>query len=189
MRGTLLSVMLFIGVAGCATAPPKIADWRPYQEREIQGATASQVETALQTVFAYSRPGKYNLRLMPGSAVAERQINHVILLSNVIGKETWAMQVRDVPDGAQVTVDAVVDVSMGTVLLLPHQERPLDPSIYDLFWDRLDFALGRRADWVSCEQYWNSIGNPGAAEMPLVGLCSYMGFDEVPPSSNKAPPT
>lgn len=51
-------------------------------------------------------------------------------------------------------------------------ERAADPALIRLLWDRVDYVLARRSDWVSCARAIADLNRQnGSAREALSGLC------------------
>lgn len=183
--GYVISALLALLGGGCVAPPPDITDWRPIQQRSFVGVSERTFEDAVQAVFAASRPGDYKLRIMPGEILAERAVNSYIVVATVQGKETWSLKYRGDGEALTASADATFNGSMITTVPMPWSERPNYPSQYSIFWERIDYVLGRRTTWPECATYPDA---SSTVEMVL-GLCG-MGWEDVrnPPKPVIAPP-
>ena len=86
-----------------------------------------------------------------------------LILAATVGNDTW--QIRALPAETGVKVSAALNTSMGSILPMPTTGGNMTaggmPSIagnvpgtaiYDVFWARMDYLLGKTDKWMTCKE-------------------------------------
>lgn len=105
------------------------------------------------------------------------------------GREKWEFQTE--ADGKSVRAAVSVSeagVSSGGYSASTYEGRMASVPLYRLFWDRVDYVLGRRPDWVTCAQAEAALQGSGGGAMALGGLCGPTSDGRNAPPSQRLPP-
>lgn len=154
---------LFILLAACAQQPPRMT----LSEREAvltrtYAATASQVVAAAERLFSLADGDDFRFEPTANGMVAIRDWSAFLLLVGVRGVDTWTLITEQTPEGVRARIHLRTDsesfsaVATPGGVALPTSSTTLAPSvegtaIYDVFWARMDYLLGERKDWMTCE--------------------------------------
>lgn len=140
MRKLILLVAVVV-LAGCITRPQvSREEYISMTTRTYEGVTKKQVFKAAENF----------LRLLDGDdfiiEYPENRINATrdwfLLLSH--GRTSW--EIKTSPSIESTKVDVHVKSTMNASVL------PTDKVVYDVFWARMDYLLGKRNDWLTCEK-------------------------------------
>lgn len=161
-------------LAGCS-APHQIMDRQDFlaeAARSFPGENRERIVAAAETVLQHSDPGDWDVRYTINGFTGLRRYMVYAVLASQHGREKWEFQTEQPTPGRW---NASVSVSETGVTASSYHAQTFDQSmasvpLYRLFWDRVDYVLGRRPDWVSCEQATAQL----QGEVPAValgGLC------------------
>lgn len=161
--------------AGCAAqkvmTPEEIAAER---ERQLKMITrvypdkkAEDVILAADRVFRLA-DDDYTVSHSPTGLHAQRNWMVYMVITAAMGTDNWNLVTENLPEGgvkvmvthsgqgSSVTAMPVATTTGGysaTAVTTPGmQNMTTQPAIYQLFFARLDYFLGKRADWVTCKQ-------------------------------------
>jgi hypothetical protein len=156
------------GLAACAS-PPQLTreQWLAETTRTYPNHTPAQVLDAAREVFVLADGDDFVFGYPDAlTMTASRFWMVYAVLSGVSGTDMW-----------RVTVDA-----SGQAHVSVERQWPVtNPHLYRLFWDRLEYALGERDVWASCEDYrYSSTLAPGG----LDALCSGVTLADNQPQKN-----
>lgn len=172
----LASLLLAVSLgAGCAAqkvmTPEEIAAER---ERQLKMITrvypdkkAEDVILAADRVFRLA-DDDYAVSHSPVGLHAQRNWMIYMVISVAVGTDNWNLTAEDLPEGgvkvmvthsgqgSSVSAMPVATSTGGysaTAVTTPGmQGMTTQPAIYQLFFARLDYLLGKRTDWVTCKQ-------------------------------------
>jgi hypothetical protein len=152
-----LAVALIVSIlVGCATSRPHVTreEWLSVTSRTYDGVTKEQIIGAAEQLFRLADGDDFDIVHTEEGISTSRKWFALL----ITGTDYW--QIKAVPVGNQfrvtVHVSTHIDPMDGTT-------RPttttVDPAfnpvrgtaIYDIFWSRLDYLLGERADWMTCK--------------------------------------
>jgi hypothetical protein len=161
-----------------ACAPPHQirdrSDFLAEATREYRGETPERVITAAQTVLRVSDPTDFEFRNSLNGFVGLRRYVIYAVIAAANGREKWEFNTEQPAPGMVRAAVSVEDAGQATGGYTRERYEGAIASVplFRLFWDRVDYVLGRRADWKTCDaaaaelQATNT--NVGAA---LGGLC------------------
>lgn len=150
----ILSLLVF---SGCMSRPQMSrAEYMALTTREYSDITPEQLYTAAEAMFEFSSPGGYRYAHHDGGMQAVE--------SGFGGARTWSLNVSKVGAGVRLQVGmtapgapgfAPVMVAGGAmgIAAAPGGAAPVVNTVtYDAFWARLEYMLGKRADWMTCAE-------------------------------------
>lgn len=125
-------------------------------------ATAGQVVAAAERLFTLADGEDFRLEPTGNGMIAIRDWSAFLLLVGVRGVDTWTLSTEQTRDGVRVRIHVRTDsesysaVATPAGVALPTSSATIAPSvegtaIYDVFWARMDYLLGTREDWMTCE--------------------------------------
>jgi hypothetical protein len=181
------AVTIATGLAGCTSAPVQIADRNDYLAEATRIYPKEQKERvirAAEAIIKISDPNDVEVRYVNDGFTAIRRYFIYAVLAASSGQEKWEFHV----DERAAAIEASLSISeSGTVAggsSFNHFDSAMSSvPLYRLFWKRMDYMLGRRPDWVTCEQEAAELGRTGTNTVAaLGGLCGPTsdGRDSVP---------
>ncbi len=196
MRIITLAVALAI-LAGCATPPPELSrqEYLALVNRTYEGATAEEVLAAAEKLFRLADPRQVQFQHFDNGFRMYRRWGVYMVLAAARGTDIW--DVRAVPTNGGVRVTTHLTRTESAITAAPVGTSGGDTSvtavttpaaggvpvnstaIYDLFWGRMDYLLGRRAEWMTCQEA-NARMKEGFTYGPLDALCSVTTDDLTP---------
>lgn len=164
MRGLIIATILVV-LAGCATKPQMTREeYLQTTQREYQGKTADDVLKAAEELFVLADGDDFTFHHADDSMSATRPWLVYLVLAASMGTDNWLVQTKEVPGG--VKASAKVSTSMGSVAPMattggdwtatgmPGMGGNIvaGTAIYDVFWARMDYLLGRTDKWMTCAE-------------------------------------
>jgi len=179
-------------LAGCVRAQKveSHAEWLAEATRAYGGETQERVIAAAERVLRHADPGDVAFDYGLGGFTADRKFLVYAVLAAAEGEDRWTFRAAETRDGVRASVGLVERARVhGAGPARTVRAKSQVVGTYRLFYARLDYVLGRRADWVSCQAAPQALGldagSPGTG--PLCGL-TVQGRDAPPPPRLGAPP-
>jgi len=174
------------GLTGCA-APHQIVDRDDYLAegvRSYAGETRERVIRAAEAVLKVSDPKDWDFRYSLHGFTGLRRYMVYAVLASAQGREKWEFLAE--PDGGGVRASVSISeagVVSGSSSATPYEGKMASVPLYRLFWNRVDYMLGRRADWVTCTAAEAELEKTNTNTIGLSGLCGTTseGRDAEPP--------
>jgi hypothetical protein len=187
MIGRSFALLALVALAGCGGAPHRIVDRDDFlaeATRHYRNETRERVIRAAETVIRMSDPEDVEMRYTAAGFVALRKYFIYAVLASASGREKWELTVED---GRGDEVASLTISEAGTTTdgysSTPYENAMNNFPLYRLFWKRVDYILGKRPDWVGCDQEEAALRAQG--QNPIVALGGLCG----PTSSGRnAPP-
>jgi hypothetical protein len=101
-----------------------------------------------------------------------RDWNYFLVITIARGRETWDFRVSEARN--------VITAHATALIVGNRREPPDDPAVYQLIWARADYVLGKRPDWLTCDQYFKTMADPKSPHDAFWGLCGYLSDDKPP---------
>jgi hypothetical protein len=166
----MLVIASAVALCGCAGAPLPTTDQLEVARRHDFGpADSAKVAKAIASVFRASRPGDYQVTVVPGEVRAQYTWTNLTLLDVAKGVDSW--DVRLISDGPNLIGIAQRDDRSGDLFLTITQPTWDELSAYSLLWSRVDYVLGVRGDWQTCAQ-WRTSLDPSWPRVQLRSMCT-----------------
>jgi hypothetical protein len=152
MRALALGLCL----SACA-APHQIVDRTDFlaeATRIYSGETTERVIEAAQRVLKQSDPGNVEIRNTLNGFTALRPFVIYLVLSSARGSEKWDFTAdRDATGGVRAGLTVSETGEVYSITSTPqHADAALaSVPLYRLFWSRVDYVLGHRENWPTCE--------------------------------------
>lgn len=160
----VMLVLCVVVVSGCATTRPKLSreEWLSVSSRTYVGVTKDQVLIAAEKLFNLADGDDFQIVHTDDGLYATRNWSIYLVISAVFGTDYWQMQAIQNEDGVKATVrintqaaplaPMMTTGSAWTVTSLPMAGAPIDgTAIYDIFWDRMDYLLAKKSEWMTCK--------------------------------------
>lgn len=164
MNKITLAVTVALLITGCATAPPQLTrdEWLTMTSRNYEGVTKEQVIGAAERLFRLADGDDFSIVHTEEGIYASRNWLAYMVIAAATGTDYWQLKV--IPAGAGVKATVQVNTQAQgispmattsgawTATTTPMAGSPvMGTAIYDLFWSRMDYLLGKRPDWMRCE--------------------------------------
>lgn len=171
LHGFVFLVAVLISIIGCAKqkvlSPEEIALERERQLnmmcRTYENVTPEEVLLAADRVFRLA-DDDYNISHAPNGIQAQRNWMIYFVLSITSGTDSWSVTVESLPDNKvkviamhSPTANSMFAGPVGsggvTSVTVPGMQRlTTRPAIYELFFARLDYFLGKTKTWITCKE-------------------------------------
>jgi hypothetical protein len=180
-------------LCGCA-APHQIRDRSDFlaeAQREYPGETRERLITAAETVLKISDPADFEFRHTLAGFTGLRRYFIYAVLAAAEGREKWEFTTEQLPNGvmrAAITVSEA-GTTVGGNSSTPYEGQMASIPLYRLFWARVEYVLGRRSDWITCDEAAKPLqaSNTNAATA-LGGLCGGTSNGRDAPAPDQLPP-
>lgn len=179
-----LAFLVLIGILqGCGTDPHKSLKNLSTQEANaarhiFQGVTKEQLLAAAEKVLTHSGQGLAPLRIIDtpnGVRVIRKWMIYGVLFVKE-GEDYTEFSIREIPSGVEGSL-AIQLNSFG--IMVPASKRPPEgTAVYDLFWARMNYVLGRTPHWVTCSEAKS--GELGIGIGELRPICNWTSVDTPP---------
>lgn len=183
--------MLFFAlcIIGCAVKQPSLqqlnADFKTNQlaaSRIYPGKTAEEVSTAAQKVLYMLDPGDMEFDVRANELLATRMYGLYLVFGMAFGRDWYSVKFTQNDSGTMASFGFQTESSGGLIALaipksfrsdiqVSAHQNPLD---FKLFHDRIEYLLGIRSGWISCEQAKKEQNNPERE----IYLCDAVGLDD-----------
>ncbi len=177
------AVAVMLGACTPAHRVTDHADWLREATRAWPGETRSRVIAAAEAVVRHADPRDTIVEYNHRGFTARRKFLIYALIATATGTETWTFSSAENEMGASATVRII---QRGTAQAGGRSESFRENQVYlgslRLFYARIEYMLGRRADWITCTDAARALALPG--DNPgLQSLCSltHQGRDAPPP--------
>lgn len=185
-------------VVGCAKRGPTQTreEFLAMASRSYEGVSREQALAAAEKVLVLADGEDFKFQHKPEGFLAARRWFVYMILAAARGTDVWEIRAEDQADGA-VKVYAFINsdssgtsgallpttsggMAAGTVNSTHATGAPvLSASVYELFWARMDYLLGRRADWMTCKES-NARVEANKVSGTNEPLCSVTTVDKLP---------
>jgi hypothetical protein len=188
MRFTALALALVLAACATGERPSNHADWLKEATRVWPGETQARLIAAAEAIVRHADPADTTLEYSKSGFLARRKFVIYAVIAAAVGEDRWTFAASENAEGASASIRII---QRGTAMSGSSSERfrdnQTDVGGLRLFYSRMDYLLGRRPDWVTCEAAPAKLSL--AADKPgtdaLCGL-TLQGRDAPPPP--KLPP-
>jgi len=193
MAKSLITACLLVLLAGCAANKQHLTreEWLKTTSRDIEGVTKEQVISAAENLFHIADGDDFLVVHNEEGFIATRGWGCYMVFGFQSGIDSWQLKVIPTASGVKANLQifrqmqAVAAMPTGTPYTTPGGGAPVDGNaIYDLFWSRLDYLLGKRADWTTCKIHDEKIakGLIWGDNSALCNGCNISNNDGIPPA-------
>ncbi len=161
----LVVIFLTVIFGGCATTPkPQLSRDEQLQisSRVYENKSKEEVLAAAEKLFKLSDGDDYKFFHSESGFYATRNWSVYLVLAAARGTDYWTLTTNQTKEGTSATIqlntqtqtitptattDGAWTASSST---MPGQ--PIEgTAIYDIFWSRMDYLLGKNKEWMSCK--------------------------------------
>ena len=137
-------------------------EWLAVTSRTYENVTKDEALAATETLFDLADGDDFQISHAQDGLYASRNWVVYLIIGGATGTDYWKVDAIEVPDGVQVSVQ----VNTQTQAIVPMATTGGDwtatttglagspvngTAIYDVFWGRMDYLLGRSDEWMDCE--------------------------------------
>lgn len=199
MRSLVAILLISFVLTGCATRQTMGRDefinttTRSYSnvsEREFYNAAERLFRLSDEDDYEFAYPGEHAM-------VAQRDWLIYVVLAFAQGTHTWQIETEPTENGVNAT--AYVSLRSSTVTGTPtggggattHTSPTMQnivntPAVYELFWTRMDYLLGKSESWPTCSD-WQSRIDSGDTYGLIEPLCLAANTDDLLPKELRKP--
>jgi hypothetical protein len=189
-------------VAACAAPPPpNLAEQEATRaeniaasKRTLDGVTCADVKKAAYNVLYLIDPSDMMIEAQEDRLLGGRKFVFIAISMNSTGQDWYEIKWKDVNGACDVSFSIGQDANSTPIIPvattqrvmadLPISSLPNFRFYAKLFYERLDYFLGRRSDWPECKVFREL---NGITPIPLCGgLSGGIGVADQPPSFLKA---
>lgn len=174
MRISVLAIIaVLLTACGQAHQITTREDYLAEATRTYQGIDREQIIKAAEIVLKHSDPGDWDFRYKADGFVGLRRYFIYAVIAAAAGRERWEFTARyndagNIHAGVSVSEAGNTSNSYGSQA---YEAGMNAVELYRLFWSRVDYVLGRRADWPDCDRAEKAIKAKGGNPSSLAGLC------------------
>lgn len=166
MKKVIIGLSLAVLLGGCATQhPPQTRDeWLSTTTRNYSGVTKDQALAAAEKLFRLADGDDFAIAHTQNGIQATRPWLVYIVISAVSGTDSWGVTAE--PSGDMLRVSAQVNTQSQAIAPMPTTDSgtwtagamPMSgvpvggTAIYDVFWARMDYLLGKSEEWMTCDK-------------------------------------
>lgn len=152
--------------------------------RLYKGKTVSQVRSASQKVLYMLDPSDIQFDVRDNELLATRFSTFYAVFSVGYGRDWYSLTMKQTPSGTESKFGLTSQMNVGpfpTFMPVSFMSNiPVsahdNPADYKLFHDRVEYILGYKSDWPTCEQAKN------ASQDKQILLCDSIGLENVDPT-------
>lgn len=182
-------------LTGCAATGPTMTreQWAAVVERDYPHVSRTQAFDAAERLLELADEKDVQFVRKDSMFEAFRDWSKYAVLWGSSGSDYWTVFAREHEGGVHLTaqvsrLEQVVTVSFPAGPTPVASIGDMAPAsvqgsaIYDLFWARMDYLLGRRADWPTCKEAKARISRR-EARGSIDPLCNAFNIDDNSPSA------
>jgi hypothetical protein len=193
MRRRWFAILAVLLCAGCASAPQQVRDRDDYlaeATRAFPGETRERVLKAAETVLKVSDPSDFEFRYTLNGFTGLRRYFVYAVLASASGREKWDFITEADPAGLHASVSiSEAGTASGGYSVSRYENAMASVPLYRLFWSRVEYMLGKRPDWVTCDQAAAELQSTSTNTMAaLGGLCGPTSDGRNAPAPEPLPP-
>lgn len=166
MKKIFCGGMLALLLGGCATQHPPQSreDWLKTTTRTYSGVTKDQALTAAEKLLRLADGDDFALTYTADTVQATRSWSVYLVIAAAMGTDYWTIRADQVGDAVKVAVQVNTQSQSITPMptttsgtwtagTMPMSGSPvMGTAIYDVFWARMDYLLGKADEWMTCEK-------------------------------------
>lgn len=166
MRARILVAVFCLAVVACAQ-PRRVeshAEWLKESTRVYLSEDKARVIAAAETVLQHADGKDTRFEYNQSGFLAVRPFGLNALVAGIKGEDRWTFSVSGNKGGAATALRVI---RSGTATAANKRSRFRDNAVYvgsfRLFYARIEYVLGRRADWVGCARASAALDLPADA--------------------------
>jgi hypothetical protein len=182
-----------LACVACAAAPHQVRDRDDYlaeATRVFPGESRERVLKAAETVLKISDPADFEFRYTLTGFTGLRRYFIYAVVASASGREKWEFLTEPEPAGLRASVSISEEgTASGGYSANRYEGAMASVPLYRLFWNRVEYMLGKRPEWVTCEQAAGELQSSNTnAVAALGGLCGPTSDGRNAPPPEPFPP-
>ena len=181
-------------LSGCATSKHQELtreEWLATTTRTYEGIDREKIIKAAERLFRLADGDDFRIAHYEEGLYATRNWSVYVVLAATFGTDYWKLSVT--PDKKNVRASIQINTQSQAVspmmvsngawaaTSMPMSGSPvMGTAIYDVFWSRMDYLLGFRQDWMTC-QIANQRVEHGITWGTNEALCNSFNIKDNPP--------
>lgn len=164
MQRIVFIAILLAFMSGCAAPRPQMSrtEWLAMTQRDYVGVTKDQALEAAEKLLRLADGDDFQITHTEEGLSATRNWLAYLVIAAASGTDFWAIKATPIKEGVRVSMQvntqsqAVSPMATTgnnwTATTMPMSGSPVTgTAIYDVFWARLDYLLGKTTQWMTCE--------------------------------------
>lgn len=152
-------------ISGCAANKPKMSrqDWVDATSKVYQGKSKDDVLKSAERLFELADGDDFKIVHLEDGIYAERGWSIYFVIGFAVGADFWKVLATELNGETKVSVQVNTSAqgvgptpttgSAVGVGAYPMVGSPvMGTAIYDVFWARMDYLLGKRNTWMTCKE-------------------------------------
>ena len=196
MNKLLITTLLAILLTACVAPQRKMtrSEWIDITSREYQNKTQEEVIQAAEKLFTLADGDDFQFSHTQNGMLAHRRWFLYLVIAAADGVDYWKLNTEKTEHGVKVTIELTVagntttaggmnSINTSSILGMPVNGN----AIYTIFWERMDYLMGKTDHWMTCDEINKKIKNKelfGGAEQ----LCLSATVDDKHPDPNYIKP-
>jgi hypothetical protein len=184
---------LALALAGCGAPAHQVRDRDDYlaeATRVFPGESRERILKAAEAVLRQSDPPDFEFRYTLTGFTGLRRYMIYAVITTAVGREKWEFLTEPDPAGVRASVSISEEgTTSGSYGSQNRYEGAMaSVPLYRLFWNRVDFMLSRRPDWISCAEATAELEASQTNALALGGLCGPTSDGRNSPAPEPFPP-
>ena len=170
----------------------RLAENQVAAKRFYPGKSVAQTKKASQQVLMLLDPDDMTFDVREDQLLATRFSTYYAVFAVGFGRDWYAVSMKELPGGTEASFRVSGVMNSGLIVTPPAQGFRSDidvgahdnPADYKLFHDRVEYILGIRQDWTTCESAKALAKNKDQQMM----LCDLIGLENIDPRQKNSKP-
>lgn len=170
MKKIIIILLFALIPIGCVKQPPKLThdEFLEMTTKHYEGVSKEQIFSAVEKLFKLNDGSDFQIAYTKDGLRASRF--WIMALSS--GRDVWDLEVKENKTGLDVSID--YSRYLNSLLLMKKE-----PLTFYLFWERLNYLLGKSNHWITCDELEQKI-ETGQLSGYEETLCNHTVKDNVP---------
>ena len=157
-RSSLASCLLGVLLVSCATNRSMTREeWLTNTQKTYTGVTKEELIKKAEEVLTLADGTDFRFAHSEKGFTASRKWIVYMVIAAAMGTDSWSFEVQEKNGKLIASVQAGTQAGSigadgnGGTFTAPTMGEPIQSAAtYKMFWDRLDYLLGKRTDWADC---------------------------------------
>lgn len=172
---SFIRLVIFIAallLTGCAIAPKALSrdEWLANTNRVFEGVTSEQALKAVDRLLRLADGDDFEIQHHDSGLTAKRLWIAYAVIVAVRGVDLWSVKAQPTASGVRVSI--AVRTHSGAVHVQPYGSgnygvgstgptggQTNGTALYDVFWARMEYLLGKRSQWMTCVEADDRVRN------------------------------
>ena len=166
-KSSVLAVLAAVCLAGCAGQHRQLSreEWLSTTARIYSDVDKETVVGAAERLLRLADGQDFKIQHTEDGLLASRNWMSYVVIAAATGTDYWRLTVTPLPEGTKATIQVSMQGSAITPMMTagpgagtgwtatsgPMTGAVIDgPLLYDIFWARMDYLLGKKTAWMTC---------------------------------------